>query len=225
MAETTKDNKKIIILDIISKAFEHVKKAYDLSKEPNSSEHSRLIFPRKRDESIRVSEQNIQAREQNIRVSEQELRFAFVEEFLKYVKKKKKKDWYYAVEVPTKSKYDFSDKKNPKVAEEGKGKSASFDLAIYTKGDNAFNLIALLEFKAGNPKKFDYHKDLVKLENKNEGNNEVLRFFIEIVENTDSGTTTNIQSKLKDKRQQTNFICYALKKGEKVLELTQSEND
>ena len=215
MVETTKDNKEII-LDIISEAFKHVKNAYDLSNEPNSSKDSRLIFPKKRDESIRVSEPNI-------RVSEQELRFAFVEEFLKYVKKKKK-DWYYAVEVPTKIKYDFSDKKNPKVAEEGKGKSASFDLAIYAKGDNNFNLIALLEFKAGNPKKFDYHKDLVKLENEKEGDNEVLRFFIEIVKNADKGTLKNIESKLKDKRQQTNFICYSLTEGEKVLELTQSEN-
>ena len=215
MVETTKDNKEII-LDIISEAFKNVKNAYDLSNEPNSSKDSRLIFPKKRDESIRVSEPNI-------RVSEQELRFAFVEEFLKYVKKKKK-DWYYAVEVPTKIKYDFSDKKNPKVAEEGKGKSASFDLAIYAKGDNNFNLIALLEFKAGNPKKFDYHKDLVKLENEKEGDNEVLRFFIEIVKNADKGTLKNIESKLKDKRLQTNFICYSLTEGEKVLELTQSEN-
>ena len=215
MVETTKDNKEII-LDIISEAFKHVKNAYDLSNEPNSSKDSRLIFPKKRDESIRVSEPNI-------RVSEQALRFAFVEEFLKYVKKQKK-DWYYAVEVPTKIKYDFSDKKNPKVAEEGKGKSASFDLAIYAKGDNNFNLIALLEFKAGNPKKFDYHKDLVKLENEKEGDNEVLRFFIEIVKNADERTPKNIESKLKDKRQQTNFICYSLTEGEKVLELTQSEN-
>lgn len=203
MVETTKDNKEII-LDIISEAFKHVKNAYELSKEPNSSKDSRLIFPKKRDESIRVSEQ--------------ELRFAFVEEFLKYVKKKKK-DWYYAVEVPTKIKYDFSDKKNPKVAEEGKGKSASFDLAIYAKGDNNFNLIALLEFKAENPKKFDYHKDLVKLENEKEGDNEVLRFFIEIVENANSGTKRNIESKLKDKRQQTNFICYSLTDKKKVIEL------
>ena len=215
MVETTKDNKEII-LDIIYEAFKHVKNAYDLSNEPNSSKDSRLIFPKKRDESIRVSEPNI-------RVSEQELRFAFVEEFLKYVKKKKK-DWYYAVEVPTKIKYDFSDKKNPKVAEEGKGKSASFDLAIYAKGDNNFNLIALLEFKAGNPKKFDYHKDLVKLESEKGGDNEVLRFFIEIVKNADERTPKNIESKLKDKRQQTNFICYSLTEGEKVLELTQSEN-
>ena len=210
MVETTKDNKEII-LDIISEAFKHVKNAYDLSNEPNSSKDSRLIFPKKRDESIRVSEPNI-------RVSEQELRFAFVEEFLKYVKKKKK-DWYYAVEVPTKIKYDFSDKKNPKVAEEGKGKSASFDLAIYAKGDNNFNLIALLEFKAGNPKKFDYHKDLVKLENEKEGDNEVLRFFIEIVKNADERTPKNIESKLKDKRQQTNFICYSLTDRKKVIEL------
>lgn len=207
MVETTKDNKEII-LAIISEAFKHVKNAYDLSTNQDPSEHSRLIFPRKRDESIRVSEQ--------------ELRFAFVEEFLK---NKEAKEWFYAVEVPTEDVYDFSDKEAPKVADEGKGQSASFDLVIYAKDGSAFNPIALLEFKAGNPTEFAYHKDLEKLENKKEGDNEVLRFFIEIVENADSGTTTNIQSKLKDKCQQTNFICYALKKGEYVLELTQSEND
>lgn len=61
-------------------------------------------------------------------------------------------------------------------------------------------------------------------ENEKKGNNEVLRFFIEIVKNAYKGTPKNIESKLKDKRQQTCFICYALKEGEKVLELTQSEN-
>lgn len=207
MTKGTKEDNKKIILGIISKAFEHVKKAYELTQKPDSSEASRLIFPKKRDESIRVSEQ--------------ELRFAFVEEFLKD-EEAKAKDWFYAVEVPTKGKYYFSDKENePKaVGEADKGQSASFDLAIYTKGDDDFNLIALLEFKAGNPKEFSYHKDLVKLENENEGGNEVLRFFIEIVENANSGTKRNIESKLKDKRQQTNFICYELKDGEKVIELT-----
>lgn len=204
MAKSIKDNKEII-LGIISKAFVHVKKAYKLTQEPNSSEPSRLIFPRKRDESIRVSEQ--------------ELRFAFVEEFLKD-EEAKAKDWFYAVEVPTKDIYDFTDKENPKVAEEGEGQSASFDLVIYTKDCNDFKPIALLEFKAGNPDKFAYHKDLVKLENEKEGGNEVLRFFIEIVENSNFGTKMNIDSKLKDKRQHTNFICYELKDGEKVIELT-----
>lgn len=61
-------------------------------------------------------------------------------------------------------------------------------------------------------------------ENEKEGDNEVLRFFIEIVKNADERTPKNIESKLKDKRQQTNFICYSLTEGEKVLELTQSEN-
>ena len=61
-------------------------------------------------------------------------------------------------------------------------------------------------------------------DNEKKGNNEVLRFFIEIVKKADEGTPKNIESKLKDKRQQTCFICYALKESEKVLELTQSEN-
>lgn len=203
MAEKTVRSNKEIILGIISKAFEHVKNAYDFTKNPDLTEHGQLIFPKKRDETIRVSEQ--------------ELRFAFVEEFLKNEEAKK---WFYAVEVPTKDEYSFANKENPKVAEEGgKGQSASFDLVLYAKNDNGFKTIALIEFKAGNPDKFCYSKDLVKLENENEGDDEVLRFFIEIVENTNSGTKLNIESKL-EKRQQTNFICYELKNGKNTIELS-----
>lgn len=202
MTEKTKNNKEII-LGIISKAFENAKKAYDFTQKPDSSEHSRLIFPKKRDETIRVSEQ--------------ELRFAFVEEFLK---DEKAKDWFYAVEVPTKDKYRFSNKENPKVVEKGEiGQSASFDLALYTKDDKDFKTIALLEFKAGNPDRFCYTKDLVKLENDKEGDDEVLRFFIEIVGNTNSRTKPNIESKLEGACQQTNFICYELKNGKNTIEL------
>lgn len=207
MTKGPKDNKEII-LGIISKAFKHVKKAYELTQKPDSPEPSRLIFPRKRDKSIRVSEQ--------------ELRFAFVDELLK---DKGAKKWFYAVEVPTEDVYNFSVKKNPIVAEEGNGQSASFDLVIYAKDGSTFNPIALLEFKAGNPAEFAYHKDLVKLENKNEGNNEVLRFFIEIIENANSGTKSNIESKLKDKRQLTNFICYELKNGTEFIKLPQPDNN
>lgn len=56
-------------------------------------------------------------------------------------------------------------------------------------------------------------------ENEKKGNNEVLRFFIEIVENAEKGTPKNIESKLKDKRQQTNFICYSLTDEKNVIEL------
>lgn len=56
-------------------------------------------------------------------------------------------------------------------------------------------------------------------ENEKKGNNEVLRFFIEIVKNAYKGTPKNIESKLKDKRQQTNFICYSLTDEKNVIEL------
>ena len=56
-------------------------------------------------------------------------------------------------------------------------------------------------------------------ENEKKGNNEVLRFFIEIVKKADEGTPKNIESKLKDKRQQTNFICYSLTDEKNVIEL------
>lgn len=56
-------------------------------------------------------------------------------------------------------------------------------------------------------------------ENEKKGNNEVLRFFIEIVKKADEGTPKNIESKLKDKRQQTNFICYSLTDEKNFIEL------
>lgn len=56
-------------------------------------------------------------------------------------------------------------------------------------------------------------------ENEKKGDNEVLRFFIEIVKKADEGTLKNIESKLKDKRQQTNFICYSLTDEKNVIEL------
>ena len=56
-------------------------------------------------------------------------------------------------------------------------------------------------------------------ENEKKGDNEVLRFFIEIVKKADEGTPKKIESKLKDKRQQTNFICYSLTDEKNVIEL------
>lgn len=135
---------------IIAQTFEVIKKVYDTQKEEfgNSSEFcesgSRIIFPK----------YSVRYRNGETRISEQELRFIFVEQFNKYCKNN---SWnaYYSVETPTEEKYIFSkkgDKNCPyKVDGEGNGgQSAMIDLCIH---DDKFERIALIEFKALNPKK------------------------------------------------------------------------
>ncbi len=163
---------------------------------------SRLIFPMKRDESTRISEQ--------------ELRFVFVEEFNKCCDEMSL-NWFYSVETPTGKRYIFSEsesseKEVPRVAdihdiEAGKGESASFDLVIH---DITGKRIALIEVKALNPDGFSYKKDFLKLKNDVEG--DVLRFFVMILKNHDDGTIKSIQDKITSKGN-VSFHCYSLEKG------------
>lgn len=111
------------------------------------------------------------------RISEQELRFAFVEEFNSYCEKNQIK-LFYSIEAPTKDTYSgFTDE--PIINhEKGKGRSAEFDLVIY---DEDLNRECLIEFKANNASEIDHNKDFLKLNNKAEGEKDVLRYFIEII--------------------------------------------
>ena len=79
--------------------------------------------------------------------------------------------------------------------------------------NNKFERIALIEFKANNPKLNDYLKDLVKL---NEENHEgkVLRYFVQIVKNSDKGTENSLQKKMKDNEDI--YWCYSLEKGKRI---------
>jgi len=127
-----------------------------------------------------------------LRVSEQEFRFAFVEAFNEYVKDKGL-DWRYAVEVPTGDTYLFIHKDNiEKSADEGR--SAMFDLVIYSGSKER---ICLIEFKAGNPDGFCYNKDYIKLLNEKEGNENVVRCFLQLLESHGNRTVANIQEKTK----------------------------
>lgn len=201
-----KEKNKKIIEEIIKKAFKRVKQAYDYSSSKKEEEDSILIFPKYRKKENDEKEK--------IRVSEQELRFGFVEEFIKDVEENHRK-WHYAVEVPTEDLYIFKDKSNPTLAEDGQ--SAMFDLVIYNDG---LDPIALLEFKAKNPDKSKYEKDFIKLENLKEGNHEVLRYFLEIVENSDNGTKTNIEKDKLGKRKYTHFMCYDITHDKIILDLS-----
>ena len=183
---------------IINRTFEIIKKVYDYQQEkfegPKGISGSRIIFPQKRQGEASETEQDI------TRVSEQELKLIFIEQLNKEIKEGW--DVYYSVETPTEKKYRFKGKDKPEQDESGR--SANFDLVIH---NNKFERIALIEFKANNPKPNDYLKDIVKLNEENyEG--KVLRYFVQIVKNSDKGTENSLQKKMKDNEDI--FWCYSL---------------
>ena len=190
--------------NIIENTFKVIGEVYETNKEGSiPSKANRILFPKKRDETIRISEQ--------------ELRFVFVEQLLNYIKDPGW-DVYYSVETPTRHAYKGFHDGDPKV-DDKKGQSGNIDLCIH---DNQGNRICLIEFKALNPKKADYQKDFCKLQHEDEGNNKILRYFIQIVENVDSGTMDNIGKKIYvDGRCYDNvsYKCYCLsEKKDKTIE-------
>ena len=128
----------------------------------------------------------------NVRVSEQELRFAFVKEFEKYCRDEAER-YYYTVETPTISPYHFSENGKSIKPEIGNGRAGQFDMVIHNSNCNK---ICIIEFKSDNVVEEKLEPSLLKIANPDEGGNEVERFFIHIVENSDSGTTESIENKL-----------------------------
>ena len=189
---------------IINRTFEIIKKVYDYQQEkfegPKGISGSRIIFPQKRQGEASETEQDI------TRVSEQELKLIFIEQLNKEIEKGW--DVYYSVETPTEKKYRFEGKDKPE--QNDSGRSANFDLVIH---NNKFERIALIEFKANNPKPNDYLKDLVKLNEENYGG-QVLRYFVQIVKNSDKGTENSLQKKMKGN--EGIFWCYSLEKGKRI---------
>lgn len=173
--------------NIIDQTFKRLELAYmnhregQIGKSINHKKgESRLVFP------------CYNNKKREIRMSEQELRFVFVETFNEYCDEKL--NWFYSVETPTEDKYKFTENgKNLDKPKRGEGQSANFDLTISNdKGE----LLALIEFKAKNTKPFSYAKDFCKLWNPKEGNSNVLRFFINVLDKADKDTSDNIQAKL-----------------------------
>lgn len=138
---------------------------------------TRIIFPKKRDGKIRVSEQ--------------EMRFAFVEAFNEGYSNYSE-SLYYAVEVPTKDLYDF----RGTAPQCGHGRSAMFDVVIY---DAEKRPLIYIEFKGNNPVAQHYDKDFFKLEQGKdfEESPDALRYFIGILKNTDGGTLESLLKKCK----------------------------
>lgn len=112
------------------------------------------------------------------RISEQELRQQFIE-----VVRRDHPSWYYSVETPTASCYDF---KHGGEATE-KGRSARFDLTLY---DEQRHPIAYIEFKAhGRTTQPNYAKDFSKLAHI-EG--DVCRLFVQLFEGFKETTLENL---------------------------------
>ena len=207
-----KESIENVIKAVTKSAFEQIGKVYQSRQEGknmcyDSNIKTRLIFPhystipRKENEEIKI------------RVSEQELKFIFIEEFNRYCDKNKRKDLFYSVETPTEYKYSFGDKKNP-CRDDEHGQSAMVDLSIH---DKDLKRVALIEFKALNPEEFCFHKDFVKLTEESK-DNDLLTFFIMMVEGSQQKTLNSIHEKILTKDSNTNFICYCLKKQDVIIE-------
>lgn len=181
------------ICEIVDKSFTRLAEIYKCNIEGKSSKVSRLIFPR-----YRVSNE--------LRISEQELRFIFVEVFTQYCDEKGL-ELYYSIETPSLDKYDF---KNAPLTSE-KGQSAMFDLVIF---DKYFTRLALIEFKANNADEKSHRKDIVKLNNPKEGSENVLRYFIEVIENSNDRTKESLVSKFSNADSVIIKKIYSLKKEE-----------
>ena len=161
------------IKEVVGKTFNAIT---DLYNGQNGQTH--LVFPHYYDRD---------GKEGEIRVSEQELRLLFIEEMTRL-----HPDWQYSVETPTKKKYRFPENDKPQVCEDGV--SARFDLTMWVHGKMA----AIIEFKAGNASKHDYNKDLCKLANKDEGEKDTLRYFVNVLEDSTEKTFDNIDDKFKE---------------------------
>lgn len=197
----SKDEK--CIEEIIVNTFKAIQDAYDYQKEsaPNLNDSqrqklSRIVFPKKREEPVRISEQ--------------ELRFVFVEQLNNEINK----GWnvYYSVETPTCDTYSGFKKGEEPLKQDDKGRSGEFDLVIFNE---KLQRIALIEFKANNASEHDHEKDFVKLNNRKEGNDKVLRYFIEMVKSFDNGTLSSLHGKIE--RNEPMFRCWSLEEKGKDI--------
>ncbi len=191
-----------LISNLAKDAFNRIDYAYRCQREgkhqKGCGEVTRLVFPRYTDGRTRVSEQ--------------ELRFAFIEAFIASEKVKAMK-LYYSIETPTQCKYkDFSS--NPKVANDGEGRSGEFDMVIF---NDKLQRICLIEFKANNPGPIEHKKDLLKLktEGSQEQTGEICRYFIEVLESYNNGTISNLKDKVQQENEdkKTVVLCYSLEQS------------
>ena len=134
-------------------------------------------------ETVSMDLVSIQWENTNVRISEQESRVLFCNA----IEKEYNKKFYYAIEVPTEEKYNFTE--NPRV--DPKGRSACSDLSLFRSNSNSdnrkFKQIVNIEFKAhNNVAVLDIMKDLLKL-----AAEPVHGLFLHTLKNINRGTLIN----------------------------------
>ena len=135
---------------------------------------SRIIFPTYSDDEQRLSEQ--------------ELKCIFL-------RKTEQSDFYYSVETPSKNKYLFVDKDEPKVLFSGEESKETFQSSMIdtTLYDSNKTLLSHIEFKYGQSSVFSIQKDFLKLIC--ESQNVKYNYFAHYLGNSDNGTKKAIFSK------------------------------
>lgn len=191
---------KVHIESIIAQTFNVIADIYQTNKENQfggfSAQKSRILFPKKRN--------------QQTRISEQELRFIFLEQFNQYVQHHPEWNVYYSVETPTENGYNGFETINPKCKGQNGGRSGCVDMCIH---NSTGERICMIEFKANNQGKPTYTKDFCKLANEKVE----LAYFLQIIENENSDTVPNIIKKTKTQKGNSVHYCYCLKKKDYVI--------
>lgn len=85
-------------------------------------------------------------------------------------------------------------------------------ITIFVTFDRSFTRRALIEFKANDADEKSHLKDILKLNNPQEGSENVLRYFIEVIENSNDQTTESLISKF-DNADSVIVKVYSFKKG------------
>lgn len=210
--ETTKLRETMDV--IITNTFNRLETVYNNHKEGFNSKlplptgnESRLVFPAyyKKGE------------KKDTRISEQELRFAFIEEF-NYYCKENGIDLFYSVETPTKEAYSgFTTNPQP----DPNGRSGEFDTVIL---DKDLKRVCLIEFKANNAGPIDHKKDFLKLDYDEKDNEDVLRYFIEIVKSYRNATINSLKNeKFIFRGKLTEVRCYSLE-GDSSKKISSGED-
>ena len=162
---------KTDLIHIADAAFETLKKAYE-------GESCRVIIPKRRDKSKRISEQ--------------EFKMAFIQTILQ---QPEYSVLSCSVETPTESTYLFGPKSNRfndfllNREEEG-CRSGCIDLTLYQGSEKA----AIIEFKSAGASEYEIHKDLFKLIH--EPGENIVKVMIQIFERGDNATKDAIKRKL-----------------------------
>ena len=163
---------------IIERSFRELKIIAKIAYENgtvNQDQNSKLIFPKKRDNSIRISEQ--------------EMRSSFIRELEALAGED---SYFYSIETPTKECYKDFSSKEPKIikdqSENIKGRSGNIDLTLY---NSELKREHLIEFKFGN--KDTCKKDFLKL--LCDDKQCKINYYINILNNADDETHKTLKKK------------------------------